>query len=79
MASAAIIIEEVNDQVDLIQSRLDKLTKNVKRLQAGQVVNTVERRKLLDSCDKDMERTTNDIRSINYDLKRLPKDREQDY
>lgn len=79
MASAAIIIEEVNDQVDLIQSRLDKLTKNVKRLQAGQVVNTVERRKLIDSCDKDMERTTTDIRSINYDLKRLPKDREQDY
>ena len=79
MASAAIIIEEVNDQVDLIQSRLDKLTKNVKRLQAGQVVNTVERRKLIDCCDKDMERTTNDIRSINYDLKRLPKDREQDY
>ncbi len=38
-----------------------------------------ERRKMLEGCERDIERINNDMRSIQYDLKRLPKEREPEF
>jgi hypothetical protein len=43
------------------------------------VTSEAEKRKLLGSSERMAERIAEEIRSINYDLKRLPKDREQEF
>lgn len=73
-----MVMEEIDDFMDTVEAKLDRLGKNLRRLEAGQV-NAAERRKLADSCDKEAEKAGNDIRSLNFDLKRLPKDREPEY
>ena len=49
------------------------------RLEAGAKQNTAEIKKLRETCEKEAERISNDIKTLNYDLKRLPKDRESEF
>jgi hypothetical protein len=43
------------------------------RLESG-TKNTAEIKKLRETCEKEADRISNDIKTLNYDLKRLPKD-----
>ena len=77
MASAQIVVDEINDIMELLDTKVERLAKNVTRY--GDCRNKAEKAKLKDSCHRDVDKITSDISSAKYDLKRLPKDREQEY
>ena len=58
------MIEEVSDFIDVIQSKIERLTKNIDKLQGGSEMGGAERRKMLEGCERDIERINNDMRSI---------------
>jgi archaellum component FlaC len=73
MTSAAQVMDEINDFLDVLDTKLTRLGKNLDRLESG-AKNTAEIKKLRETCEKEAERISNDIKTLNYDLKRLPKD-----
>ena len=73
MTSAAQVMDEINDFLDVLDTKLTRLGKNLDRLESG-TKNTAEIKKLRETCEKEAERISNDIKTLNYDLKRLAKD-----
>jgi hypothetical protein len=73
MTSAAQVMDEINDFLDVLDTKLARLGKNLDRLESG-TKNTAEIKKLRETCEKEADRISNDIKTLNYDLKRLPKD-----
>jgi hypothetical protein len=73
MTSAAQVMDEINDFLDVLDTKLTRLGKNLDRIESG-TKNTAEIKKLRETCEKEAERISNDIKTLNYDLKRLPKD-----
>ena len=78
MTSAAQVMDEINDFLDVLDTKLSRLSKNMDRLETG-TKNTAEIKKLRETCEKEADRIANDIKTLNYDLKRLPKDREAEF
>ncbi|TNV83027.1 hypothetical protein FGO68_gene6080 [Halteria grandinella] len=75
--AAQAVIDEITDQLEVLDSKLDRLTKNIARLEDCK--NAAEKKKINDSALRDIEKINNDIRGLQYDLKRLPKDKEAEY
>ena len=71
-------MDEINDFLDVLDTKLSRLGKNLDRLETG-TTNSAEIKKLRDTCQKESDRISNDIKTLNYDLKRLPKDREAEF
>ena len=72
-SAAAQVMDEINDFLDVLDTKLQRLGKSLDRLESG-TKNTAEIKKLRETCEKEAERIRNDIKTLNYDLKRLPKD-----
>jgi hypothetical protein len=73
MTSAAQVMDEINDFLDVLDTKLTRLGKNLDRVESG-TKNTAEIKKLRQTCEREADRIGNDIKTLNYDLKRLPKD-----
>ena len=63
----------------VIDSKIQSITKNLARLSSNKTRNAAEKTKLTEACKRDLDKLQNDLRELNFELKRLPKDREAEY
>ena len=74
-------MEEINDFIDTIVGKMESLSRSIDRMEQCSK-NSAEWKKLLASCKEGkygVAKIDKDIKGLQYDLKRLPKDREQEY
>jgi phage host-nuclease inhibitor protein Gam len=57
---------------------MDRFAKNLDRIKECSK-QSAERKKLIEGSLKDVDRIGNDIRNLQYELKRLPKDKEEEF
>lgn len=56
-------LEEIDDYMEVLDQRLTKLNKNIDRF-IDTPRNTAERKKLQESCDRDIDKIGKDIKSL---------------
>eukprot|EP00347_Sterkiella_histriomuscorum_P014027 403362439 len=77
MAAAHRVIEEIKDYFEVVEMKIERLQKTADKLQGCK--NQTEKTKLQEILQKDIDKVNNDIRNAQYDLKRLPKDKEAEF
>jgi len=49
-------MEEIDDYLIVVDSKLGRVEKNIDRLASNQVRNAAEKKKIQESCEKDLDR-----------------------